>query len=362
MKKWFALVAIVFVSGCRNADAQPEAETKSRSKWKLTAKDGTISKIVLAPDGDVIAGGPIKGTVDFAGQRLESKENGVWVARLASSGALKWVRLVDPPAKKYTSQYLQALSVAADGSIRVDVDQREAPYLRRVSIAADGATQRVDALVPETRTMASTVVANGDGIVSAEAGKKDKCKGAILQRLQPGGKRTWSVCNNKVDLGALNVIDVAADGRSAMCAHEWLAGFSAAGKRSWEAKHPKGCEKLAIAANGDVVVVYDGPPTQSVTQWKASGKRGWTTPCTTILKGAGNCLLEALVVRGTDVILSVRNFDTSMIAILDATTGGVRKTYPLGIDAAFGAIAATDSSIVFGTHGPSRMTIEALDR
>jgi hypothetical protein len=358
VKSSIAIIALL-LSACGVADAEP----KAASKWRFEVKGAAVSYSVVAPDGDVIVAGGIKGSAKFGSQALQSDDDGVWVARLASSGGLKWVNLVDPTTKKYVQQYVSSLSVAADGSVRVGVHRREAPYLRRVTITADGATQTVDALVPETKIMTSSGFVNGDALVSAEPGPKDKCKGAMLQRLAPGGKRVWSTCT-KVEVGALHRTSVLADGRSALCANEWIGEFSTKGKRAWEAKHPdeRWCQSIALFESGDVVAVFDEAPTTTAMLWKANGKLGWTKKCTDLVKGSGSCLLDGLAVRGTDAILTVRNGPTTLIAVLDGKTGAVKKTYPLEIDASIRPVTATDSAIIFGTISPSGFTVESLDR
>ena len=89
-----------------------------------------------------------------------------------------------------------------------------------------------------------------------------------------------------------------------MCAYGWIAAFSSPGKRTW----------------------------------------------------------RELAIRGTDAILGIGRYDTSAIAVLGGKTGAVKKTYGIGADTSISALTATDSTIVFGTTTPSRMTIESIDR
>lgn len=341
------------------ADARP-----GKGAWQFVVKDAAITYMVAAPDGDLIAAGPIKGSDTFGSKTLQSEDDGVWVARIGSNGTSKWAVLVDPPTKKHVQQYPSSLSVAPDGSVRVSVRRREAPYLRHITISADGATQTVDALVADSRTMASSSFANGDVLVSAEPGGKDKCKGGMLQRVALGGKRVWAICN-KVEVGTLHQTSVLADGRSALCANEWIGEFSTKGKRAWEAKHPddRWCQSITMLDNGDVVAVFDESTTNTAILWKANGKLGWTKKCTDLVKrSSGNCLLEAITVSGGDVLLTVRDMTNSLVAVLDGKTGAMKKAYPLGIDAGLGPLVATDASIAIGTITPSTMTIESLER
>jgi len=360
VKTLLTIVALLSVLEMSEADARPG---KGVSKWQFVVKDAAITYMVAAPDGDLIAAGPIKGSNTFGTKTLQSEYDGVWVARIGSSGTSKWAVLVDPPTKKYVQQYPSSLSVAPDGSVRVSVRRREAPYLRHVTISADGARQTVDALVADSRTMDSSSFANGDVLVSAEPGGKDKCKGGMLQRLALGGKRVWAICN-QVEVGTLHRTSVLADGRSALCANEWIGEFSTKGKRAWEAKHPdeRWCQSIALLDSGDVVAVFDESATNTARLWKANGKLGWTKKCTELVKkSSGNCLLEGLTVSGEDVVLTVRDWTNSLIVVLDGRTGAMKKAYPLDIDAAFGPLVATTASIAVGTTG-STMTIESLER
>lgn len=359
MKTSLAIVALL-LSASISLEQDARAEAQSRPRARVALEGSTTSHLVIAPDGDVIVTGPITGAKVIGSKTLESKVKGVWIARFSASGTVKWASLIDRGTST-TQQYTSSLSVAADGRIRVAVTQDEAPYLRRVTISADGATQTVDALAAETKTLGTSLFPDGDVLASQEPGAKDKCKGVMIRRLAPGGKRVWSTCADKLESSAGQRSSTLADGRSATCANEWIVGFSAKGKRAWEAKHPdeRWCQSIVLLPTGEAAAVFDEGPTMTLSLWK-NGKRAWTKKCTELQAGSGSCLLDALAVRGNDLVVSAKNGDKTLVAVLDKT-GAVKTTYPIGA-AAIKAVAAADSTIAYTTASQTGSTIETLER
>lgn len=367
--------------GDKGSATTAKAEPPAKAAWVVRGGDASyqsVTRVVLASDGDVIVAGDFDGTLDLNGHTVSAQRTGAWVARLSETGVVRWVQKVGGNGR----DYVNGLGVGADGAIVITVSATdESSQFLRATVTTDGVAT-MKPLAAEARPGAAGLHANGDVVAISrvlEPVKKGTCAatGFVVQRFAPDGKRVWSRCNDGKEevVFADQPMQLAAgqNGATAVCAgfHGALAWggkaapegdskrafvmtFDAKGEVRWvtyvAGDSSAMCDAITVTEDGGVfAILLRAGPGFALASWSDDGAERWTRSCAELLDVKGKCDLTAITANGPDVVVAATLDRHTVIATIDGKTGVKKRARRFDGVTTTSSLAARDELVVFAT-------------
>lgn len=364
--------------------AKPEkGDATAKAAWVVRggdASDQDAKLVAVTVDGDVIAAGDFEGKLDLGGQMVTAQGTDAWVARLSPSGEVRWVKSFGGTGR----DYVDGLSLGADGSITITLTANEPPRFSRVTLAPDGTATStpiaIDQTVHAVATHANGDVVLGSRVIEPVKGTACGAMSFVIQRFATDGKRLWARCND----GQTPVTFTSEpmqlaggpDGMTAVC-----AGFS--GALAWSGKVAPGgdsdndrafvmlldakgeprwvnylnserralCDALAVTEDGSVAALVRGTtPGAAVTIWETDGTQRWTRSCKELVGTSEDCELSAVASGGANIVVAAQSGARTVIATIDGGSGVMKQASTFDEGTRIDSLAARAGVIVFGTR------------